>query len=261
MRVTGGCRRLGAVLLLAAAPNLAACGAMYEDTKGWANRLEASMIEAANNFSEGNEKPGNQHSGLEWAGDEQATDAAGPSGAGIVQVTAASMVTPSKPASAGPQDTKAKAPAEPVPSGQAEAQQVAMAVDPTGPSPSATSVSNPPKPLLKPIKEAKGPKTQTADAQPKAAEKPARKTKLLVHLSSLRSERAARKEWEALKRAFPDQLSGMDVSFVRAELTGRGVFYRVLAGPLPSKRAASEVCSSLKEKKQYCQVMTEAPPG
>ena len=259
MRFTGGYRRLGAVLLLAAAPNLAACEAMYEDTKGWASRLEASMIAAANNFSKGNEQPGNQHSGLEWAGDRQATDASGRSDAGLVQVTAASMVTPSKPASVRSRGAKAKAPAEPAPSGQAEAQQVAMAVDPTGPSPSAaTPVSSPPKPLLKPIK---GAKTQTAEAQPKTAEKPARKTKLLVHLSSLRSERAARKEWEALKRAFPDQLSGMDASFVRAELTGRGVFYRVLAGPLPSKRAASEVCSSLKAKKQYCQVMTEAPPG
>jgi hypothetical protein len=86
---------------------------------------------------------------------------------------------------------------------------------------------------------------------------------MVLHLSSLRSEAAAKREWSELQQVFPDRLSGMDAEFRRTELGDKGTFYRLLAGPLPSKSAAKEACAALKAKdaKQYCRVLPSKPKG
>lgn len=243
---------------LALALSLSGCQAFYDDTKGWANRMEASLMKAAkdfgNNISEAQSRP---PTGVEWVGEEAAVSAAPGRPQGIVEETATAMTAPEKadPAAAGSEAAIVNDPA-PVPAPLPSTQQPPGAMDPTGPMAEAKPAA-PPRPKLKPsqpagtaAKEASG-ATKTADSS---------KAPMVIHLSSLRSEKAAKKEWEALKRAFPEQLSAMSPRFARTEIAQRGTFYRVLAGPLPSKQAAKQLCGALKAKKQYCQVMS-APPS
>lgn len=84
---------------------------------------------------------------------------------------------------------------------------------------------------------------------------------MVLHLASLRSEQAAKREWSDLQHSFPDRLGEMPVEIRRTEVGEKGTFYRVLAGPLPSRNEAKEVCKTLKQKraKQYCQVMPAKP--
>lgn len=91
-----------------------------------------------------------------------------------------------------------------------------------------------------------------AAAKPAAKAPPAKGGGPGVHLASLRSEKAARDGWAALRRKHPDLLGGLEASFPRVELAGKGVFWRIVAGPLPDGAAAEALCRTLKAKRQYC---------
>src|SRR3546814_331437 len=84
---------------------------------------------------------------------------------------------------------------------------------------------------------------------------------VVLHLSSLRSEEAAKRQWSDLQHSFPEPLGRLQAEFRRTELGDKGTFYRVLAGPLPTRDKASEVCAALKAKdaKQYCRVLPQQP--
>lgn len=281
-------RATGLFLLVSAVTVLSGCEATYEDTKGWANRVEASLLKAAHESFEDTgsensaEDAGQVQSGLEWeeAEGDPSTAAQNETGSGLVQQTAAKMAPPSgeapmaqsatqsMPKMAKPRDKQASTPSTDDPTGPtaktrpegstpAGADKPGQEIDPTGPSTATASPATPARPKLKPSRAPQ----QKADGGAKTAktEKPGGSA-MVIHLSSLRSEAAARKEWQALKKAFPDQLSSMSPSFRRTEIADRGVFYRVLAGPLPSKQSARQICGALKAKKQYCQVMP-APPA
>ena len=281
-------RAIGIFLLASTSLGLTACEATYNDTRGWANRLEASLLEAAENAFDGidgdasHEGDVRPDSGLEWEEADSIPNSAPQSGAdsGLVQQTAARMVAPasdtpeamkapeSMPVAAEAGEPKVRnaaasdptgpsADRPPATNGTAPAGSAGKEIDPTGPARTAAADGTQALPKLKPTRE----------PQPKAGDKAkaARPGKpdgsaMVIHLSSLRSEAAAKKEWQALKKAFPDQLSAMTPSFRRTEIANRGVFYRVLVGPLPSKKSARAVCGALKAKKQYCQVMP-APPA
>ncbi len=248
----------GPLLPLVLALGLAGCQGIYDDTKGWANRLEASVIKAAEDFGNNiSQEQSKAPSGVEWVGEERPTTATTNEPQGLVEEAAAAMATPEEASAEADTDIEAMAPEPANPAAPPPPlQQTAEAMDPTGPAAEASPAS-PPLPKLKPAK--------AAETTPKAIEDSAKKTAtskppMVIHLSSLRSEKAAQKEWEALKRAFPEQLSAMSPRFARTEIAKRGTFYRVLAGPIPTKQAAKEVCGALKAKKQYCQVMS-APPS
>lgn len=250
--------RAGTLAPLALALSLSGCQAMYDDTKGWANRVEASLMKAAkdfgNNLSEAQSRP---PTGVEWVGEEATVSPAPGKPQGLVEEAAAAMAAPEEAVTAADESKAAIASASaPVPAPPPSGQQAPEAMDPTGPMAEAKPAS-PPRPKLKPAKPAENAEKKTPGA-PKAAN--SSKAPMVVHLSSLRSEKAAKKEWEALKQAFPEQLSAMSPRFARTEIAQRGTFYRVLAGPLPSKQAAKQLCGALKAKKQYCQVMS-APPS
>jgi len=75
-----------------------------------------------------------------------------------------------------------------------------------------------------------------------------------VHIASYRSEADAQKGWAQLRRAYP-QLEPLQPEVSRVNLGAqRGVFYRLLAGPLPSQPEAERVCRELKAKRQFCEV-------
>lgn len=74
-----------------------------------------------------------------------------------------------------------------------------------------------------------------------------------VHLASYRSEGAAKKAWANLQRLHGDLLGGLSPDFKKVDLgTGKGVFFRVTAGPLDSTGTAKGLCSQLRARKLYC---------
>lgn len=75
-----------------------------------------------------------------------------------------------------------------------------------------------------------------------------------VHLASYKSKRDATRGWTQLKRAHRDLLGSLQSEVTQVNLgPGKGVFYRLLAGPLKSKNEASGLCRKLKSKRQFCE--------
>lgn len=78
-----------------------------------------------------------------------------------------------------------------------------------------------------------------------------------VHLASYRQKKSALRGWASLQKRFKSQLGGLETSIERVDLGGgKGVFYRLKAGPLPSNNAAVSLCRKLKSKRQYCDPTT-----
>jgi len=254
-------------------PLLGGCDAIYDDTKGWANRLEARVLETAHEMGEPDPAE---------APEEIATMPAGaPAPPAVpVEVVETARLTPPPPAPL-PMTPDPGMMAEPAMAADAASGPVPgllpMTPDPgmlaaaapakdSNPKSDQEAKAIPPHPLPKPevpaMAEAK---------QKKPAEKPGEKSgqaaaadaahAVVLHLSSLRSEAAAKREWSDLQHSFPRPLGGMAAEFHRTELGEKGTFYRVLAGPLPSRDKAREVCAELKAKdaKQYCRILPSKP--
>lgn len=77
-----------------------------------------------------------------------------------------------------------------------------------------------------------------------------------VHLASMKSQADAEKAWRELKAKYPSQLGKLSVQINRANVPGKGTYYRVQAGPLASQSAAEALCRALKSKRQYCDAVT-----
>ncbi len=77
-----------------------------------------------------------------------------------------------------------------------------------------------------------------------------------IQLAALRSEKRATGEWKRLQKNFPDLLSELTLIVVRVDLgAGKGVFYRLRAGPLASKQSAKATCDKLAKRNQGCLVI------
>jgi hypothetical protein len=237
---------------------LGGCDAIYDDTKGWANRLEASILDAAHKMGE----PAAEKAPEAMAVPASETPPAVPVEAvDTAALPAPPLATNDTPALSAP------GPGTDAASGTPDGLMAEAAKDLTAPAPAPAEAAKtpeadqaksqeklPPKPL---------PKPQTA-AAPDAAPEPAAAdpaVAMVLHLSSLRSEEAAKREWSDLQRSFPEPLGQMQAEFRRTDLGDKGAYYRVLAGPLPSRDAARQVCADLKAKKarQYCRIMPSQP--
>lgn len=76
-----------------------------------------------------------------------------------------------------------------------------------------------------------------------------------VHVASFRSEQAAEAGWRAIKERHLDLLGGLQPTYSRIDLgPDRGVFYRVIAGPLGTTKAAEDLCDKLHRRKLFCTV-------
>jgi cell division septation protein DedD len=128
-------------------------------------------------------------------------------------------------------------PGSPPAAAQSEAQQ-----SPVGPA-SSVPPSQPQqtagKPPVKPV-------SATTSAKPATAQK---NDGTRLQLGSVRSEEAARQEWDRLRRANPDLLTNISATPVRADLGEKGVFYRVLTGPVAD---ADRICGELKRRNIGC---------
>jgi tetratricopeptide (TPR) repeat protein len=74
----------------------------------------------------------------------------------------------------------------------------------------------------------------------------------MVQLSSQRNEASAWSAWEQLSQRHGELLDGRDAAVVRAELDGRGVFYRLRVHRLESRSEAESLCSRLKARGTAC---------
>jgi len=75
-----------------------------------------------------------------------------------------------------------------------------------------------------------------------------------VQLAALHSQAAADATWAEKRRAFPDLLSGLSSVVWRVDLGDRGLYYRLLTGPLPDAAAARRLCAALRARGQDCLV-------
>jgi SPOR domain len=134
---------------------------------------------------------------------------------------------------------------------------------PTAPSAAAPSGS-PQPPLMTAAAGASNPGPQPQSQQPAGklpakagsaaatAAKPAAPQQTggaRIQLASVRSEEAARQEWNRIRRANPDLLGSASANFVRADLGDKGVFYRLQTAPIVD---AERVCGELKQRNVGC---------
>ncbi len=73
-----------------------------------------------------------------------------------------------------------------------------------------------------------------------------------IQLASLRTEQQAKVLWERLQDKYPSLLGGLSSRVVKYDSTSRGIFYRLQAGPMPTKITAVDFCVKLKVAGQEC---------
>jgi hypothetical protein len=77
----------------------------------------------------------------------------------------------------------------------------------------------------------------------------------LIQLASLTSAEAAEKTWVSLQRKHAVLLGDMALNVQKAEIDGKGTYFRVQAGPLPNRATADDMCAQLKAAQQDCIVV------
>ncbi|HUZ71710.1 MAG TPA: SPOR domain-containing protein [Stellaceae bacterium] len=73
-----------------------------------------------------------------------------------------------------------------------------------------------------------------------------------LQVGAMRSPEAARLEWKRLQRLEHDVLGGFGETTERVNDGRRGVFYRIIAGPVADAAAAEHACGELKRRKVGC---------
>jgi cell division septation protein DedD len=136
--------------------------------------------------------------------------------------------------------TASPAPAAPAPVAVAP---VSPAPVPPAPVPAAPAAPASPTPAAAPVAVAPVPSAPSTASSAGGYR---------LQLAALRSEEAARKEWERVKGANKDLLGRYGAAWPRADLGSRGVFYRVQVGPIADEAAAERVCGELKRRNIGC---------
>ena len=129
---------------------------------------------------------------------------------------------------------------------------------PKTPVPDEPKVTTPPARLAtQPQQPAKLPtvaSTPTALARvPSAAI--ASQSPFRIQIASMTNPEAANIEWSRRSEQHKDILGELTLIVNRAEIVGKGTFYRVQAGPLPNRAAANALCDKLKQRKVGCLVV------
>lgn len=76
-----------------------------------------------------------------------------------------------------------------------------------------------------------------------------------IQLASVREESGAVSEWKRLSSKNKDLLGNLEMSVQRIDIEGKGVFYRLQAGPLDDAATAEKLCANLKERNVGCLVV------
>ena len=113
-----------------------------------------------------------------------------------------------------------------------------------------------------PIKAPTAPKMAAVEAPPtapvaaakKAAPAPVAAGNYLVQLGAVRSAEEADKEWNRIKKANGDVLTGLSLDVMQVELPGKGTYWRIRAGTM-AEAAAKSVCQQMSSRNQGCIVV------
>jgi cell division septation protein DedD len=136
-------------------------------------------------------------------------------------------VPPPPPAQAAPAPSPAALPAAPpAPSPASPAQIAALAAPP----PAAT-----------PAPAAKGAPSQISTG-----------SGYRLQLGALKTEDAAKAEWQKLQKQQADVLGKLSLTVSRVDLGAKGVYYRIQAGPVADADAAAQDCAALKSRNVGC---------
>jgi hypothetical protein len=73
-----------------------------------------------------------------------------------------------------------------------------------------------------------------------------------LQLGAVRTEEAAKQEWQRLQRAQPDLLGKLTLTAARVDLGDKGIFYRIQAGPIADGAEAAQSCATLKSRNVGC---------
>jgi len=77
-----------------------------------------------------------------------------------------------------------------------------------------------------------------------------------IQLAAVRSKEAAISEWGRLKKKNGDLLGGLNLDVIKVDLgAGKGVFYRLRAGPLKNEATAKKLCEQLSSRKIGCLIV------
>jgi cell division septation protein DedD len=98
-------------------------------------------------------------------------------------------------------------------------------------------------------------KTELAATAQKTTKVP-RSNSYLVQLAAARSSKGARNEWDRLKTKNKDLLGSLGLTVTKADLgPGKGIFYRLRAGPLANEAAARTLCQQLTKRQIGCLII------
>lgn len=73
-----------------------------------------------------------------------------------------------------------------------------------------------------------------------------------LQLGAVRTEEAAKQEWQRLQRAQSDLLGKLSLTAARVDLGDKGIFYRIQAGPIADGAEAAQSCAALKSRNVGC---------
>jgi len=102
-------------------------------------------------------------------------------------------------------------------------------------------------PPARPAAVGKPPATEIASTPPAASG-----GDYAVQVSSQRNEKEVQSSFRALQAKYPHLLGGREPMVRRADLGGKGVYYRTMVGPFVSAEQANELCSNLKAAGGSC---------
>lgn len=117
------------------------------------------------------------------------------------------------------------------------------------------TVVDAPVPEQKPVepKKAEVKLTEPKKVEVKEAPKPATPKEVWhAQLFSSTDKAKVEKTWQTISAKHKGLLSDMPMNIVRAEIAGKGTFYRLQVGDFSTKERASNLCAKLKAKKQDC---------
>ncbi|WP_343565568.1 SPOR domain-containing protein [Kiloniella sp. b19] len=90
-------------------------------------------------------------------------------------------------------------------------------------------------------------------AKPQTADKT--KGSYGLHLASYKKKATAEQDWKNLKKVFGAELKDLKPDYPKVSISGKGDFYRIVAGSFEEKDKATQSCNALKAKYQYCAVV------
>jgi len=130
--------------------------------------------------------------------------------------------------------------------------------------PIASATTAPPKQVMAPAKSvrlAPSPPAETAASQMAKivadATNSAQPTKgWRVQVASLRTEAGGTQTWDSLRKKHGDLFGKLSMRLVKADIKGKGIFYRLQAGPVADKSAANGLCQKAKARKIGCLVVS-----